>query len=139
MRHSRSKRKLGRTSAHRQALFRNQLDSLIEHERIVTTLEKAKELRPLVERIITRGKDAESLAARRWVRRWFPNRQRKEFNQTTKKWEVRDPVRKVFDEIAPRFKDRPGGYTRIVKLGARLGDGGEEALIEFVDYELKGS
>jgi large subunit ribosomal protein L17 len=114
-------RKLGRTTSHRLALFRNQLQSLMTAERIVTTLPKAKELRPLAERVITRGK-ADSVPARRWVRRWIPDR---------------DVVRKVFDTLAPRFKDRPGGYTRIVKLGPRQGDGAELAVLEFVDYEKK--
>lgn len=119
MRHGKTKRKLGRTSSHRTALFRNQLQSFVENERIVTTLEKAKELRPLAERCVTKGKDSESVAARRWVRRYIPNR---------------DLVKKLFDDIAPRFQDRPGGYTRIVKLGPRQGDGAEMAVLELVDY-----
>jgi large subunit ribosomal protein L17 len=114
-------RKLGRTTAHRLALFRNQLQSLMDQERIVTTLPKAKELRPLAERVITRGK-SDSVPARRWVRRWLPDR---------------DLVKKVFDVLSPRFQSRPGGYTRIVKLGPRQGDGAEVAVLEFVDYEKK--
>jgi large subunit ribosomal protein L17 len=117
MRHSVSGRKLGRTSAHRKALFRNQLASLVENERIRTTLHKAKELRPVAERVITQGK-RDSLHARRLVNRWLPDRAL---------------VKKVFDEIAPRFTDRPGGYLRIVKLGPRLGDGAEMAVLEFVE------
>ncbi len=116
MRHNVSGRKLGRTTAHRTAMFRNQLASLVQHERIVTTLPKAKELRPLIERVVTRGRD-DSVAARRWVRKWLPNR---------------DDVKKVFDDLGPRFKDRPGGYTRIVKLGPRKGDNAEMAVLEFV-------
>jgi large subunit ribosomal protein L17 len=117
MRHGVKGRKLGRTSAHREALFRNQLQSLMDKERIITTLPKAKELRPLAERVITRGKQG-SLHARRWVLRWVLKR---------------DLVKKIFDDIAPRFKERPGGYLRIVKLGPRLGDGAEMAVIEMVD------
>jgi large subunit ribosomal protein L17 len=110
-------RKLGRTSSHREALFRNQLQSLVDHERIVTTLPKAKELRPIAERLITRGKHG-TLHDRRWVLRWVLSR---------------DLVKKVFDEIAPRFHERPGGYLRIVKLGPRQGDGAEMAVLELVE------
>jgi large subunit ribosomal protein L17 len=119
MRHAVRGRKLGRTSAHRQALFRNQLQSLVDNERIITTLPKAKELRPLAEKIITHGK-ADTVPARRWVLRWLLSR---------------DLVKKVFDEISPRFQERPGGYLRIVKLGPRLGDGAEMAVLEMVDHE----
>lgn len=122
MRHAIKNRKLGRTTAHRQALFRNQLQSLMEKERIVTTLEKAKELRPLAERVVTRGKQSDSVPARRWMRRWVPDR---------------DLIKKVFDVISPRFAERPGGYTRIVKLGPRKGDGAEMAVLEFVDHEFE--
>ncbi len=117
MRHAVKGRKLGRTTAHREALFRNQLQSLMDRERIVTTLPKAKELRPLAEKVITRGKHG-TVHARRWVLRWIPDR---------------DLVKKVFDDIAPRFSERPGGYLRIVKLGPRKGDGAEMAVIELVD------
>lgn len=120
MRHAIRGRKLGRTSAHRRALFRNQLSSLVEHERIITTLPKAKELRPIFEKAITKGKK-DTVHARRQVRQWISKR---------------DLVKKLFDTIAPRFSDRNGGYTRIVKLGPRKGDGAEMALIELVDYEL---
>jgi large subunit ribosomal protein L17 len=123
MRHAVKGRKLGRTSSHREALFRNQLASLIENERIVTTLPKAKELRPIAEKVVTHGK-AGTVSARRWVLRWIPNSERQ-----------RSMVKKVFDEIAPRFSERPGGYLRIVKLGPRLGDGAEMAVLEFVDRE----
>ena len=119
MRHGIRGRKLGRTSAHRRALFRNQLASLVQHERIVTTLPKAKELRPVAEKIITKGK-RDSVHARRQVRTWLQNR---------------DHVKKVFDTLAPRFEDRAGGYLRIIKLGPRQGDNAEMAVIEFVDYE----
>ena len=98
-------------------MFRNQLASLIVHDQIRTTLHKAKELRPIAERVVTKGK-TDTVAARRWVRKWLPNR---------------DHVSRVFDEVSPRFTDRPGGYTRIIKLGPRLGDGAEMALLEFVE------
>lgn len=117
MRHAVKGRKLGRTTAHRESLFRNQLQSLVDKERIVTTLPKAKELRPLAEKLITRGKHG-TLHARRWVVRWVLKR---------------DLVKKVFDEIAPRFQERPGGYLRITKLGPRQGDGAEMAVLEFVE------
>src|ERR1700712_943562 len=119
MRHAMRHRKLGRTSSHREALFRNQLQSLVDHEKIVTTLPKAKELRPIAEKLITRGKHG-TLHDRRWVLRWVLSR---------------DLVKKVFDEIAPRFHERPGGYLRIVKLGPRQGDGAEMAVIELVERE----
>ena len=117
MRHAVRGRKLGRTSAHRTALFRNQLQSLVINERIVTTLPKAKELRPIAEKVITRGKHG-TVHDRRWVLRWVLSR---------------DLVKKVFDEIAPRFTERPGGYLRIVKLGPRQGDGAEMAVLELVE------
>ncbi len=121
MRHRMQQRKLGRTSAHRKAMFRNQLVALFEHERIVTTLAKAKELRPLAERMVTLARTG-TLANRRRVLTMVPDK---------------TVVKKLFDEIAPRFLERPGGYTRIVRLGRRRGDGAELAIIEFVDYELE--
>jgi len=117
MRHAVHGRKLGRTTSHRRAMFRNQLASLMEHERITTTLPKAKELRPIAEKIITQGKRG-TLAARRRVRRWLSDRHL---------------VQKLFDEIAPRFEERPGGYLRITKLGPRASDGAEMAIVEFVE------
>ena len=119
MRHRVHGRKLGRTTAHRKALFRNQLTALFTHERIVTTVAKAKELRPLAERMVTLARTG-SLPARRRVLTMVPDKQ---------------VVRRLFDEVAPRFVDRPGGYTRIVRIGKRHGDGAELALIEFVDYQ----
>jgi len=121
MRHNASARKLGRKTGHRIAMFRNQLSSLVAQERIVTTLAKAKELRPLAERIVTQGK-RDSVHARRLVGRWIQNR---------------DLIKKLFDEISPRFSTRPGGYLRIVKLGSRHGDGAELAVLEFVDFVHK--
>jgi large subunit ribosomal protein L17 len=121
MMHNRAGRKLRRTTSHRLAMFSNQLDSLMTHERIQTTLSKAKELRPLAERLITVAK-TDGLAARRRVAQWIPDR-------TT--------VKKVFEKIAPRFVDRPGGYTRILRLGARRGDSAEAAILEFVDFRFE--
>jgi len=117
MRHQVKGRKLGRTPAHRKALFRNQLSSLVKEERIRTTLQKAKELRPLAEKVVTQGK-RDTLHARRQVNRLISDR---------------TLVKKLFDEIAPRFHQRRGGYTRIIKLGPRRGDGAEMAYLEFVD------
>ena len=122
MRHSVSGRKLGRTTAHRKAMFRNQLAALVREERIKTTLPKAKELRPLAEKMITRSRE-DSVHARRQVRKWLVDR---------------DLIKKLFEEISPRFKDRPGGYLRIIKLGPRLGDAAEMALLEFVDSAPEG-
>ena len=119
MQHNRAGRKLGRTTAHRKALFRNQLSSLITHERIQTTLPKAKDLRPLIEKMVTLGKRG-GLHARRLVLKTIPE-------ATT--------VKKLFEEIAPRFKERAGGYTRIMKLGRRPGDGAEMAILEFIDFD----
>jgi len=121
MQHNRAGRKLRRTTAHRLAMFSNQLASLMTHERIETTLTKAKELRPLAERLITAAK-SDGIEARRRVYRWIPDR-------TT--------VKRVFETIAPRFVDRPGGYTRILRLGARKGDAAEAAILEFVDYKFE--
>jgi len=124
MRHNMSHRKLGRVSEHRRALFRNQLKSLIAHERIITTLPKAKELRPIAEKVVTLGRRADSVHARRLAARWLTDR---------------DLVHRLFAEIGPRFVNRPGGYTRIVKLGPRRGDGAELAVLEFVDFKLPDS
>ncbi|HUP65642.1 MAG TPA: 50S ribosomal protein L17 [Thermoanaerobaculia bacterium] len=115
-----SYRKLGRTSSHRASLFRNQLASIIEHERIITTLPKAKELRPIIEKMVTLAKE-DSVHNRRNAGRQVQSD---------------ELVRKLFETISPRFTERPGGYTRIVKLGPRRGDGTEMAILEFVDYEL---
>ena len=128
MRHRVGQRKLGRVTEHRIAMLRNQAEALIRHEHIETTLPKAKELRPFVERIITLAKrglaagdaNAGTLHARRMVFRDIQNR---------------DVVAKLFDTIAPRFETRPGGYTRILRLGHRRGDSAEVALIELVGSE----
>jgi large subunit ribosomal protein L17 len=119
MRHGMVNRKLGRTSAHRNALFRNQLASLIDKERIITTLPKAKELRPQIERLITLAR-TDSVHNRRQAVRVVDE----------------SMVAKLFDTLGPRFTDRPGGYTRIIKLGPRRGDAAEIAILEFVDFKL---
>jgi large subunit ribosomal protein L17 len=120
MRHRRAGRKLGRTSSHRKALLRNLVTEFLDKERVITTVPKAKELRPYAEKIITLGK-RETLHARRQalgiVRR-------------------RTVVQKVFDTIAPRFADRNGGYTRIIRLGNRKGDAAEIAIIELLGSEF---
>jgi large subunit ribosomal protein L17 len=129
MRHRNAHRKLGRVSEHRTALLRNQAEALLAHERIETTVPKAKELRPFVERLITiakRGVKANdpkgsSLSARRLVMRDLLNE---------------DVVTKLFDELAPRFMERPGGYTRILKLGHRRGDAAEVAQVELIGSEF---
>ena len=115
MRHLNRGRKLSRTSAHRKALFRNLVLSLIQHERIKTTDAKAKELRRYADRMVTLGKRGD-LSARRLAFAFMQSR---------------DAVKKLFDEIAPRFKDRPGGYTRVVKFGVRRGDAAPISIIEF--------
>jgi len=120
MRHGMINRKLGRTSAHRNALFRNQLASLIDKERIITTLPKAKELRPQIERLITLAR-TDSVHNRRQAVRVVDE----------------SMVAKLFDTLGPRFSDRPGGYTRIIKLGPRRGDAAEIAILEFVDFKLE--
>ncbi len=129
MRHRNAHRKLGRTSSHRTALLRNQAEALLRHERIETTVPKAKELRPYVERLITiakRGVKANdpkgvSLSARRLVMRDV-------LNETV--------VTKLFDVLAPRFMERAGGYTRVLKLGHRRGDAAEMAQIELLGSEF---
>jgi len=129
MRHRKAHRKLGRVSEHRIALLRNQATALLLHERIETTVPKAKELRPFVERIITiakRGMKAadpkgKTLSARRLVLRDVHDE---------------DVVTKLFDSLAPRFAERPGGYTRILKLGHRRGDAAEVAQIELIGSEF---
>jgi len=110
-------RKLNRTSAHRKALFRNLVLSLVKHERLKTTEAKAKELRGFADRMVTLGKRGD-LAARRLAFNFMQSR---------------DAVKKLFDEIAPRFKERNGGYTRVVKFGFRRGDAAALSIIEFVD------
>jgi large subunit ribosomal protein L17 len=129
MRHRKAHRKLGRVADHRIAMFRNQAHALIKFEHLETTVPRAKELRPFVERLITiakrgnAGGDANGrmLSARRLVGRHLPDQ---------------DVIRKLFDTIAPRFAGRPGGYTRIIRLGYRRGDSAEVAQIELIGSEF---
>ena len=117
MRHGNGLRKLNRTSAHRQAMLRNMMNSLIEHEAIKTTLPKSKELRRVVEPMITLAK-VDTVANRRLA-----------FDRLRD----RDSVTKLFNDLGPRFKTRPGGYTRILKMGFRVGDNAPMALVELVE------
>ena len=119
MRHKYSGRKLGRTSSHRIAMFRNMVTSLFEHERIVTTTEKAKEARPIAEKMITLAKRGD-LHARRQALSFIRSK---------------DIVEKLFTEIKDNFEDRKGGYTRIIKTGVRKGDCASMAILELVGYE----
>lgn len=120
MRHGMKHRKLNKTASHRKAMFRNMVNSLIEHEQIVTTLPKAKELRAIADKIITLGKRGD-LHARR---------------QATAKMRKDEQVRKLFDVIGPRYADRHGGYTRVLKAGYRRGDNAPMAVIELVDRDF---
>ena len=121
MRHLNAGSKLGKQPAHRRAVLRNLVTNLIEKERIQTTIRRAKTIRPLAERLITLGK-RDSLHARR---------QAASFLLTP------GATKKLFSDLAPRFADRPGGYTRIIHSGWRIGDGAELAIIEFIGSELK--
>ena len=121
MRHRKQGRKLNRTASHRKAMFANMAASLIEHEQIVTTLPKAKELRSVVDKIITLGKRGDLHARRQAISR------------------IRDvaQVKKLFDVIGPRYKNRNGGYTRVLKAGFRYGDNAPMAVIELVDRDVE--
>jgi large subunit ribosomal protein L17 len=120
MRHGKVHRKLGKKPAHRKAMFANMSASLIKHEQITATLPKAKELRPVVEKLITLGKKGGLHARRQAIS------------------EIRDiaMVKKLFEVLAPRYKERKGGYTRIMKAGFRYGDSAPVAVIEFVDRDV---
>jgi len=120
MRHGNSGRKLNRTSSHRKAMFANMAASLIEHEQIVTTLPKAKEIRPIVEKLVTLGKRGDLHARRQAISQIRDN----------------DAVRKLFDAIATRYATRNGGYIRIMKAGFRTGDNAPMAVVEFVDRDV---
>ena len=121
MRHRNSGRKLNRTASHRKAMFANMAASLIKHEQIVTTLPKAKELRPIVEKLVTLAKKGGLHARRQAIA------------------EIRDvaQVKKLFEVLGVRYKDRDGGYTRIMKAGFRYGDNAPKAVIEFVDRDVE--
>jgi large subunit ribosomal protein L17 len=152
MRHLKAHRKLGRTTAHRMSMLRNLATSLINahDERIITTLPKAKELRPFVERAITLSRRAQSLEGdtaavqavhlRRQAASFFHSGNRQQAPSAGRRGQQRAPrtagvlaLKRLFDELGERFKDRPGGYTRIIKLGRRDGDNAELAIIELVD------
>ena len=120
MYHGRAKRRFNRTHEHRKAMFANMCQALIKHEQIVTTLPKAKDLRPVVEKLVTLGKRGD-LHARR---------------QAIAQIKDVDLVRKLFDTLGPRYKERPGGYTRVLKAGFRYGDNAAMAVIEFVDRDV---
>ena len=120
MRHLKKKHKLNRTASHRKAMLANMASSLIRYERIQTTDAKAKALRPFVEKLLTLSRRGD-LHSRRLV---------------LSRLRDKDATSRLFDEVAPRFKDRPGGYTRIVKVGYRSGDNAPISLIEFVDTTL---
>ena len=118
MRHRVAGYKLGRTTSHRIAMTRNMASSLIEHERIITTLQKAKAVKPFVEKLVTLAKDPSQ------------HNRRRAFSKLRSK----EGTQKLFDVLGPRFQERPGGYCRIIKLAKRrLGDNGERAIIEFVE------
>jgi large subunit ribosomal protein L17 len=119
MRHQRSGKKLGRDSAHRKALYSNLTGALIEHGRIETTEAKAKAVKPFAEKMITLGKRGDLHARRQALAALRSN----------------DVVHRLFDEVGPRFTDRPGGYTRIVKLGPRQGDAADMVYLELVDHQ----
>jgi len=118
MRHRVAGKKLGRTTSHRQAMMRNMTVSLIEHERIVTTIQKAKAVKPFVEKLVTLSKEATM------------HNRRRAFAKVRSK----EAVQKLFDVLGPRFQERPGGYCRVLRLPKpRLGDNGERAILEFVE------
>ena len=119
MRHNNSQRKLNRTASHRKAMFSNMANALIKHEQIITTLPKAKELRPVVEKLVTLSRN-NNLHSRR---------------QAISKLQDLSMVSKLFDVLGPRYADRAGGYTRIIKAGFRYGDSAPMAVIEFVDRD----
>jgi len=121
MRHRLSGKKLGRNSSQRKALLRSLVTSFVQKERIRTTLSKAKATRPIAEKMITLAK-TNSLHTRRQALQYIYNK---------------DAVKKLFEDIGPRFTERPGGYTRIIKLGPRAGDGAEMAILELVGSEFK--
>jgi large subunit ribosomal protein L17 len=123
MRHQRAGKKLGRDSAHRRSLYANLAGALIEHGRIKTTEAKAKAVKPLAEQMITLGRRGDLAARRRAI-------------ATLRSQDV---VHQLFAEVAPRFADRPGGYTRIVKLGPRHGDAADMVYLEFVDFSPLGA
>jgi large subunit ribosomal protein L17 len=135
MRHLKAGRQLGRNAEHRLALMRNLTMALIQHERIITTVEKAKEVRPFVEKLITLAKKGTIHARRLAEAKLGPMGQARPMahDEDENKQDDRKVIKKLFDEIGPRFKNRPGGYTRIIKRHERrLGDGGHTAFLELL-------
>jgi large subunit ribosomal protein L17 len=130
MRHRKSGRKLGRSPSHRKAMFRNLVTSMIEEEQIVTTVSKAKEMRPMIEKLVT-------LAKKNIDGQVAPDVRVAAIRQAGKFVRGRDALYKLFNELGERFVDRPGGYTRIMRSGTRLGDNAQMAIIQFVDYNLE--
>jgi large subunit ribosomal protein L17 len=120
MYHGRKKRRFNRTAEHRKAMFANMCQALIKHEQIVTTLPKAKDLRPVIEKLVTLGKRGDLHARRQAIA------------------QIKDVVlvKKLFDVLGPRYKERNGGYTRVLKAGFRFGDNAAMAVIEFVDRDV---
>ena len=120
MYHGRKKRRFNRTAEHRKAMFANMCQALIKHEQIVTTLPKAKDLRPVIEKLVTLGKRGDLHARRQAIA------------------QIKDVVmvKKLFDVLGPRYKERNGGYTRVLKAGFRFGDNAQMAVIEFVDRDV---
>jgi large subunit ribosomal protein L17 len=129
MRHRKSGRKLGRNPSHRKAMFRNLVTSMIEEEQIVTTISKAKEMRPMIEKLVT-------LAKKNVDGQVDPADRVAAIRQAGKFVRGRDALYKLFNELGERFIERPGGYTRIMRTGTRLGDNAQMAIIQFVDYDL---
>ena len=129
MRHRKSGRKLGRNPSHRKAMFRNMVTSMIHEEQIVTTIAKAKEVRPMIERLVTLAKNNIDGQVDNAVRVAA-------IRQAGKFVRGRDALYKLFNELGERFDGRPGGYTRIIRRGTRLGDNAQMAIIQFIDYDL---
>ena len=133
MRHLRKSRRFGRSPSHRRAMFNNMVTSLFLHERILTTLDKAKELRRLAEKLVTLGKRGD-LAARRLAAKRLQTQGHREGKRTISE---ETALRRLFETIGPRFADRPGGYTRIIRTGRRLGDNAPMAFIELLPEARK--
>jgi len=136
MRHLKRTAKLGRTGSHRNAMLANLVCSLIKHKRVATTLAKAKAVRPVAERIVTLGKRGTVTARRLVAARLRTRGAGLQFSKEQRRnWrESEDVVRILFEEIAPAFKERNGGYTRIIKMEQRQGDAAQRAILEWVDY-----
>ena len=136
MRHLKRTAKLGRTSTHRNAMLANMVCSLIKHKRVTTTLAKAKAARSVAEKIVTLGKDATVQSRRLVAARLHAHGPTVQLSkEDRRKWrEEEDVVRILFEVIAPAFKERNGGYTRIVKMNQRQGDAAQRAILEWVDY-----